>query len=56
MTIKEVRDVLYCHLMDLEAEHPNTWDQDIWEIKEALRETVNHFDSLMAYFRNPSAK
>lgn len=56
MTIKEVRDILYCHLMDLEAEHPYTWNQDIWQIKQALRETVNHFDSLMAHYRKTPAK
>ena len=56
MNIKEMRDILYCHLMDLESNHPGSFDADIWRIKEALNEAVNYFDREMAYIRANSAK
>ena len=56
MSIKELRDVLYCHLMDLESEHPYNWDYDIWQVKQALREAVEYLEREMEYIRRPIAK
>lgn len=55
MSMKEMRDLLYCHLMDLEAEDPYNWNYDSWQVKAALREAVDYFDREMDYIRNAHA-
>lgn len=56
MSMKEIRNILYCHLMDIEAGVSNTWDYDVWQVKQALREAVNYFDREMEYLRKNPAK
>ena len=52
MSMEEIRNILYCHLMDLEADNPYNWDSDIWLVKQAISETVDYFDREMARYRN----
>ena len=51
MTIEDVRNILYCHLMDLEANHPGTCDYDIWNVKQALSAAVEYFENEMNRYR-----
>ena len=55
MSIDEVRNTLYCHMMDLEANHPGSWDYDIWQVKQALEAAVDYFDREMERYKNTSA-
>ena len=56
MSIKEIRDILYCHLMDIEAGVEKTWDYDVIQVKSALQETVVFYDTLLAQYGKISAK
>ena len=51
MSVEEIRNVLYCHLMDLEANNPYNWDYDIWQVKQALTEVIEFFDREMERYR-----
>lgn len=52
MPMWEVRNVLYCHLMDLEAQSHGNWDIDIHTVKEALGEVIDGLDRAMGYRKN----
>lgn len=52
MPMWEVRNVLYCHMMDLDAKVHENWDYDIFLVKQALTEVIDAMDRELGYNKN----